>query len=92
MSKYNPHNTTPGTLKLDNCVCKDCEHYYSVYEAHTVITNKSGEKNVILKHLCFCGVNLIGLPFFQDVEGKLCPDVVSCETYSKEKNTEIKKI
>ena len=89
MSKHNPHNATPGTLNIDNCVCKDCEHYYFVYEAKTAITNKTGEENITLKHLCFCSVNMLGLPFFQDENKKLCPDVISCETYKKEKPLKI---
>ncbi len=74
-----------STLQLESCLCNTCGYYYNVYEARTAITNRKEENNLVLKHLCFCSANMIGLPFFQDTTGKLCPDVVACGNYEESK-------
>lgn len=82
---------TKPELELENCICHTCEFYYDVYEAKTAITDRIGNENKMFKYLCYCAANTIGLPFFSDKTGKLCPDVVSCGTYKKLKKPRIPK-
>ena len=90
--KFIPSKKVMSKLEIQDTPCFTCQHYYQIFEARTGIKNDEKEGYVILKQLCYCSINMLGLPFHATQGKGLCPTVRDCISRIPIKETPLSKV